>query len=175
MLLFHGTGASNVLGVLAEGLCCAPPAATVHGHAYGKGIYFADAVDKSMQYAHNSRGNPNTNNHMIVFLAEVFLGKMDPGGHQPREGYDSVLAPNGPSTYVSLVTKNTGVCIPVGAKAGRRPELPWHGVGGFNEYVVFNPAQILIRYLVLLKNKDFVPLSDSEINDLPINDDACSR
>ena len=39
---------------------------------------------------------------------------------------------------------------------------------GFNEYVVFNPAQIRLRYLVLLKTSRFVPLSDAKINALPI-------
>ena len=167
MLLFHGTGACNALGVLADGLCCAPPAAAVHGHAYGKGIYFADAVDKSLQYATNINGNPNTKHHRIVFLAEVFLGRMDAEGaqfgaacSQTRDGYDSVVALNGPSTYRSLVIRNTGVRIPVGAndKSGH----------SFNEYVVFNPAQILLRYLVLLKDKNFTSLSDAKINALPM-------
>ena len=55
--------------------------------------------------------------------------------------------------------RNTGVRIPVGAngKSGH----------SFNEYVVFNPAQILLRYLVLLKDKNFTSLSDAKINALP--------
>ncbi|MBS0285360.1 MAG: hypothetical protein JSS15_13160 [Proteobacteria bacterium] len=42
------------------------------------------------------------------------------------------------------------------------------GGHGFNEYVVFNPAQIALRYLVLLKAKHYVPLSDAKINALPM-------
>ncbi|MBS0285361.1 MAG: WGR domain-containing protein, partial [Proteobacteria bacterium] len=116
MLLFHGSSATNVLGILSEGLCCAPPTANIHGHAYGKGVYFADVITKSIGYGHNSGGNPNTNNHIIVFIAEVFLGKVDQGGGHPRDGYDSVFAPNGATSFSSVVTTKTGARIPIGAK-----------------------------------------------------------
>lgn len=160
MLLFHGTRAANVLGILTDGLCCAPPSAQVTGHCYGKGVYFADSIDKSIGYASNQGGNPNTNNHSIVFLAEVFLGKIDPEGAGLRDGYDSVLAPNGPTHFTSIIETKTGARIPIGAK--NMSEC------GYNEYVIFNPAQIRLRYLVVLRRNNFEPLSDAAINALPM-------
>ena len=116
MLLFHGTCAANVFGILNEGLCCAPPSATIHGHAYGKGVYFADVISKSLAYASNNGGNPNTNNHATVFVAEVYLGKVDQGGSRPRDRYDSVLIQNGPASFSSVIETKTGARIPLGAK-----------------------------------------------------------
>ncbi len=55
--------------------------------SFGRGVYFGDCVSKSLGYAENSGGNPNTDNHMVLFLAEVFVGKMDTNGHRPRPGY----------------------------------------------------------------------------------------
>lgn len=41
-LLFHGSGVTNYLGILAQGLRIAPPEAPTTGYMFGKGVYFAD-------------------------------------------------------------------------------------------------------------------------------------
>ena len=43
-LLFHGSGMSNWLGLLAQGMRIAPPEAPVTGYMFGKGCYFADMM-----------------------------------------------------------------------------------------------------------------------------------
>lgn len=114
MLLWHGSCAANVVGILKDGLCCAPPTAQVTGHAFGKGVYFADVAGKSLGYASNVGGNPNTSHHSLLFVAEVFLGKMDLGGDRPRDGYDSVVARGRREPRSSLVVAETGARIPSG-------------------------------------------------------------
>lgn len=42
LLLWHGSGAANFVGILTQGLRVAPPEAPVSGYAFGKGVYFAD-------------------------------------------------------------------------------------------------------------------------------------
>jgi len=42
MLLWHGTRASNLIGILLQGLKIAPPEAPTTGLAFGKGVYLAD-------------------------------------------------------------------------------------------------------------------------------------
>ena len=48
--LFHGTGRENLLSILSRGLLIAPPEAALCGHAFGKGVYFADQFLKSKNY-----------------------------------------------------------------------------------------------------------------------------
>jgi len=50
-LLFHGSGMSNYLGILAQGLRIAPKEAPTTGFMFGKGVYFADTFEKSKAYA----------------------------------------------------------------------------------------------------------------------------
>lgn len=50
-LLFHGSGMSNYLGILNQGLRIAPKEAPTTGYMFGKGVYFADQFKKSQNYA----------------------------------------------------------------------------------------------------------------------------
>ena len=50
-LLWHGSGMTNFLGILSQGLRIAPPEAPVTGYNFGKGVYFADLASKSAQYS----------------------------------------------------------------------------------------------------------------------------
>ena len=70
MLLWHGSRFSNFVGILSQGLRIAPPEAPSTGYNFGKGVYFADMIDKSWDYAH-----PNLSGNVGIFvLAEVALG-----------------------------------------------------------------------------------------------------
>lgn len=112
VLLWHGSTASNIIGILRDGLCSAPACAPITGHAFGKGVYFADMAEKSLGYAANSGGNPNTNQHRFLFLSEVYLGLMDQGHDKPRAGYDSLLVKGQVGPTGSLITSSTGVRVP---------------------------------------------------------------
>lgn len=53
-LLFHGSALFNFVGILSQGLRIAPKEAPNHGYMFGKGVYFADMMSKSLAYS-NSR------------------------------------------------------------------------------------------------------------------------
>ncbi|CAI5728877.1 unnamed protein product [Hyaloperonospora brassicae] len=87
-LLWHGTKRTNLLGILSQGLRVAPPEAPHHGYACGKGLYFANVVEKSLGYCGtpyalpvlNKEGNVGENmtkTHEVhyMLLCEVALGK----------------------------------------------------------------------------------------------------
>jgi len=144
LLLWHGSGIYNFLGILSEGLRVAPPSAPTSGYLYGKGIYFADMLAKSLPYCRNSG---------LLLLSEVALGKV----HQvtkptyfegPPEDCNSVMAlgNSGPDFSDSVVLPN-GVRIPLNVPV----VLNEHSKIQYNEYIVYNPSQVRMRYLVQVK------------------------
>ena len=68
-LLWHGSGMSNFLGILSQGLRIAPPEAPSTGYMFGKGVYFADLMAKSAQYSHGYKDS------QLLLLCEVALGE----------------------------------------------------------------------------------------------------
>lgn len=69
MLLFHGSGMANSLSILSQGLRVKPPGAMHHGSAFGNGIYFANAFQKSRNYCSLNAGVG------FMLLCEVSTGK----------------------------------------------------------------------------------------------------
>jgi len=69
MLLFHGSGMANCLSILSQGLRVKPPGAMHHGSAFGNGIYFANAFQKSRHYCSLNCGVG------FLLLCEVSTGK----------------------------------------------------------------------------------------------------
>ena len=67
-LLFHGSGFTNFLGVLSQGMRIAPPEAPATGYMFGKGCYFADMFQKSLQYCNGYKSK-------LLILCDVALGK----------------------------------------------------------------------------------------------------
>ena len=67
-LLFHGSGVSNFLGLLAQGMRIAPPEAPPTGYMFGKGCYFADMFQKSLQYSAGIKSK-------LLLLCDVALGR----------------------------------------------------------------------------------------------------
>ncbi|XP_049603711.1 poly [ADP-ribose] polymerase 2 [Syngnathus scovelli] len=152
MLLWHGSRLSNWVGILNQGLRVAPPEAPVTGYMFGKGIYFADMSSKSANYCfarnHNQVG--------LLLLCEVALGDSNelldadynadnlPAGKHSTKGVGRT-GPD-PQNFVSL----NGVTVPMGpgvkttqrgSKAGAYSLL-------YNEFIVYNPAQTRMRYLL---------------------------
>lgn len=150
MLLWHGSRLSNWAGILSQGLRIAPPEAPVTGYMFGKGIYFADMCSKSANYCMASCSNSTG----LLTLCEVALGttndllaanyKADqlPSGCNSVKGVGS-MAPN-PKTYATM---DDGVVVPLG------PADQVRGAHSllYNEFIVYNPAQVRIRYLVKVK------------------------
>ncbi|KAL2097172.1 hypothetical protein ACEWY4_006379 [Coilia grayii] len=153
MLLWHGSRLSNWVGILSQGLRVAPPEAPVTGYMFGKGIYFADMSSKSANYCFASQKN----NIGILLLSEVALGdsnellaadynanRLPPGKHSTK-GLGQT-SPD-PKNYVTM----NDIIVPMGP--GMKTGI---GQGGgysllYNEYIVYNPAQTCMRYLLKVK------------------------
>ena len=67
ILLFHGTKAENVLGILSKGLIIAPIEAESSGNRYGSGIYLSDQFNKALDYCSGDK--------KYVLVVDTFLDK----------------------------------------------------------------------------------------------------
>jgi len=148
-LLWHGSRTANFIGILSEGLRVAPPSAARSGAAYGKGIYFADMVAKSVAYCRSSSGQS-----AFLLLSEVALGKMRSSQktsvvEELPSGYHSLVAHGrkGPSFEESIVLPN-GVTIPIGAANDQRNDGKMKYLNYYSEYIVPDVSQVRLRYLV---------------------------
>ncbi|XP_013925201.1 PREDICTED: poly [ADP-ribose] polymerase 1 [Thamnophis sirtalis] len=148
-LLWHGSRTTNFAGILSQGLRIAPPEAPVTGYMFGKGIYFADMVSKSANYCHTSQVDPVG----LLLLGEVALGNMFelknashitklPKGKHSVKGLGKT-APD-PTATASL----DGADVPLGKG------IP-SGISNtclmYNEYIVYDIAQVKLKYLLKLK------------------------
>jgi len=147
-LLWHGSRLSNFVGILSQGLRIAPPEAPKSGYRFGKGIYFADCVSKSASYCHTSKDAPTG----IMLLNEVALGRMcelknDLYMEKPQPGTDSTKALGATAPDPKQDIYWDGVKIPRG--------VPKHtnirSSCSHNEYIVYDVAQVNIRYLLKLR------------------------
>lgn len=147
-LLWHGSRTTNYAGILSKGLRIAPPEAPVTGYMFGKGVYFADMVSKSANYCCTSRSN----NTGLLLLCDVALGnmyertsadyieKLPPGKHSTK-GIGKT-EPD-PSDHAEM----DGSHIPLGK--GLKREIQSDLL--YNEYIVYDVAQIQAKYLLQMK------------------------
>jgi len=135
LLLWHGSRVANFLGILSLGLRIAPPESPITGWNFGKGIYFADSISKSMGYCDSTlvenedqifapkeeeKKNFVNLNASFLILCEVALGNMyeriSPYYMEgAKEGYQSTkaLGSEGPDPETNVVLDD-GVIVPVG-------------------------------------------------------------
>uniref|UniRef100_A0A3Q3LC20 Poly [ADP-ribose] polymerase n=1 Tax=Labrus bergylta TaxID=56723 RepID=A0A3Q3LC20_9LABR len=139
-LLWHGSRLSNWV-------------APVTGYMFGKGIYFADMSSKSANYCF-----ANQNNHVgLLLLSEVALGDCNelldadyeaanlPAGKHSTKG----LGQTGPDPKNSVTLD--GMTVPMGP--GVKTKLARQNAYSllYNEFIVYNPAQTRMRYLLRIK------------------------
>ncbi|KAL0477441.1 hypothetical protein AKO1_005714, partial [Acrasis kona] len=156
MLLWHGSSASNYLSILSSGLRIAPPEAPVSGYMFGKGVYFSDVFKKSESYCHAHMFNGRA----YLMLCEVALGDMSNQYNAnymetPQPGTLSTkgLGRNAPDYTKPSFVMYDGVKVPL-------QEVVQDDTGNYtrkyslnyNEYIVYNEAQVKIRYLIQVKN-----------------------
>lgn len=148
MLLWHGSRLTNWTGILSQGLRIAPPEAPSTGYMFGKGVYFADMVSKSANYCYTSPRDSIG----VLLLCEVALGEMN---ELISANYDAGKLPKGklstmgvgsthPDPKQSKVLSD-GVIVPIGKpieKPGEQSSLL------YNEYIVYDVAQIRMRYVL---------------------------
>eukprot|EP00049_Salpingoeca_infusionum_P005521 m.93150 g.93150 ORF g.93150 m.93150 type:complete len:2953 (-) comp12996_c0_seq1:137-8995(-) len=157
MLLWHGTKLSNVLGIVSEGLRPAPANAPTTGWMFGKGVYFADVYSKSEGYLSTHCGGSDlASHHGCMFLAEVATGSQEcrtqANANPPGEGYDSIKGVGSNVPGQSLHTLKDNVIVPSGPVVN----VPSQSMGlSYNEYIVFDHTRIQLRYLILLRDKQW--------------------
>ncbi|XP_046383121.1 poly [ADP-ribose] polymerase [Ischnura elegans] len=151
-LLWHGSRLTNYAGILSQGLRIAPPEAPVTGYMFGKGIYFADMVSKSANYCCTS----STNSTGILLLCEVALGNMM---EKTNADFIEKLPKNVHSVKGVGMTQPDpqhahtlpdGVEIPLG-KGVPQPSIKSSLL--YNEYIVYDVAQVNIRYALKVNFK----------------------
>ncbi|KAG2129775.1 poly polymerase catalytic domain-containing protein [Suillus clintonianus] len=159
MLLWHGSRTTNFAGILKQGLRIAPPEAPVTGYMFGKGVYFADMMSKSAGYCYSSLSNQIG----VLLLCEVavkpFL-EMNNANYNAHEdckkneklatkGVGMIQPTNWQDAGMALGHKELeGVHMPKGEASNVSPP------GAFlmyNEYIVYDPSQIRLRYLLMVK------------------------
>ncbi|RIA96512.1 poly polymerase catalytic domain-containing protein [Glomus cerebriforme] len=154
VLLWHGSRKTNFAGILSQGLRIAPPNAPVTGYMFGKGVYFADIVSKSAQYVHCT----SHDNIGLMLLNEVALGDMleleysdfEAGIKAKKQSKHSVkgcgrICPD-PKGFNVL---ENGCIIP----CGKGIEKFSYQSLFYNEYIVYDEAQIMQKYLIKMKFK----------------------
>ncbi|XP_053548122.1 poly [ADP-ribose] polymerase 1-like [Bombina bombina] len=148
-LLWHGSRATNFAGILSQGLRIAPPEAPVTGYMFGKGIYFADMVSKSANYCHTSPNNPIG----FILLGEVALGNM----HELKTAGQITKLPKGLHSVKGLgrtapdpaaTVQLDGVDVPLGPGVST---MISDSSLLYNEYIVYDIAQVNLKYLLKLK------------------------
>lgn len=152
-LLWHGSRTTNFAGILSQGLRIAPPEAPVTGYMFGKGIYFADMVSKSANYCATSSVHPTG----LLMLCEVALGDMYERYHAD---YIEKL-PTGKHSCVGLgattpnpqqfQTLEGDITVPCGLPT--KATLPTQSSLLYNEYIVYDVAQVQAKYLLKMKFK----------------------
>lgn len=152
-LLWHGSRSTNYGGILSQGLRIAPPEAPMSGYMFGKGVYFADMSSKSANYCVPY----NSANMGLLLLCDVELG--NPMFEQFQANFN---AGTDAKAQGKIATLGKGRTIPAGWKdAGclhpalsgvQMPDVSKSTMCGngslqYNEYIVYDVAQIRQRYL----------------------------
>lgn len=155
-LLWHGSRATNFGGILSQGLRIAPPEAPATGYMFGKGVYLADMSSKSAGYCCSF----NTGGTGLLLLCEAELG--EPPLKLTHADYDAgkrakeanCLSTWGVGRTAPLVWKDAGTVSKTLAGTSMpdvvsKPPGATNEGGGlqYNEYIVYDVAQIKLRYL----------------------------
>lgn len=150
-LLWHGSRLTNWVGILSHGLKIAPPEAPVTGYMFGKGIYFADMVSKSANYCFTSKQS----NTGLLMLCETALGDMyectqaTPVTTLPNKKHSTKgIGKTFPNPKDSHIRKD-GVEIPLGEPIETNKVTSLL----YNEFIVYDIAQVNCQYLLKMKFK----------------------
>jgi len=148
-LLWHGSRLPNYIGLLSQGIRIAPPEAPITGYFLGKGAYFADCVSVSSQYCRTTKEHTTG----LLLLADVAMGRMLQIAHGKnvaksdldKAGFHSVkcFGTLGPLAAYDIQTPE-GLIASVGREGSTGVPI---SELVHNEYVVYDAAQIRLRFL----------------------------
>eukprot|EP00827_Trimyema_finlayi_P002595 TRINITY_DN2312_c0_g1_i3.p2 TRINITY_DN2312_c0_g1~~TRINITY_DN2312_c0_g1_i3.p2 ORF type:complete len:215 (+),score=65.26 TRINITY_DN2312_c0_g1_i3:274-918(+) len=136
-LLWHGSRVGNFVGILSSGFRIMPNA----GGLFGKGLYFADMLEKSAGYCSQENGVS------LALLGEVAMGNInekmtfDCQAHNLPKGKDSVL---GCASQAPPMTNIWGNQV----KYAAGKPVKFKGQIGHDEYLVYTEKQATMRFLV---------------------------
>ena len=157
-LLWHGSRSCNYGGILSQGLRIAPPEAPANGKAFGKGIYLADRACKSAAYCDPWTSGQNMG---LLLLCETQLG--EPAYVRRDHEYNAAESMRERGLISAKMVENAAN-EPVGWMDARVVNGELEGAfmpdykvalpaarGNPNEYIVYDVAQIRIRYVFMLR------------------------
>lgn len=158
-LLWHGSRSTNFAGILSQGLRIAPPEAPVNGYMFGKGVYFADMMSKSAGYCYTHLSNGVG----ILLLCEVavkpFFEQYGANSNAAEEcKAEGKLCTLGLGRTQPVDWQDAGEVL--GNPELKGCEMPKGGGQDvnspnaylqYNEYIVYNVAQIRVRYLLMVQ------------------------
>ncbi|KAJ3315079.1 hypothetical protein HDU76_002274 [Blyttiomyces sp. JEL0837] len=165
-LLWHGSKVSNFLGILSSGLRVAPIEAAMSGYMFGKGVYFADVFCKSYGYTFDDSSSDSGHDaYSCLLLCEVALGtsyeaenaeymEAPPAGTHSTKG----LGMTGPQKENEMTLFEDGTKLSLGPisentlRKNTTTGVEIRRTLNYNEYIVYNPSQIKIRYLVVTRD-----------------------
>lgn len=149
-LLWYSAPLACWAGLLSNGMRLPQPETPFSGYSFGKGVYFSDMVSAAA-----AKSGAGDGERAIVLLCEVALGK-SVERHEAAKRGSSKLAPGHHSTIGRGLLAPSGLrVLPDGAHLPLGPVeeqcLPALAAGSArlpcNEYVIYNPAHIRMRYL----------------------------
>ena len=93
-LLWHGTKPQNLISIFSKGLITNAPYVETTGKLFGNGLYFADVLDKSVNYAQNpyswnyrrkSSSADKQMNEQYLLLCDVYMGRVKELRYDPYD------------------------------------------------------------------------------------------
>lgn len=147
MLLWHGSLVANIANIIQQGL----KLSVSRSGTFGRGLYFSDSVSKSAEYC-----KMGCFRNGMLLLCEVALGNVHEQGKmlardRPPESHSvkglGHFQPNPDEAF----TRHDGVVIPLGKHLEVQDDQNNLKIRSYNEFVVYNEAQVNIQYLVQVK------------------------
>ena len=162
ILLFHGTKAQNMLGILSKGLLIAPVESQSSGSRFGNGIYLSDSFKKCLSYTYGG-------DKLYILLVDVYLDKVFKISKSNKftnvkdikmKGYNCLI--NDSQKYISFEDRiyfNNGMTVPTKMieikKENDSNSFGYsldYSLDRDSEYVIYDPKLVNIKYIIELQN-----------------------
>ena len=153
ILLFHGTKAENVLGILNKGLLIAPIEAESTGNKYGNGIYLSDSFDKALDYC--------SGNKKYVLVVDTFLDKSFQISEKNRFKDVKTLKKNRFNCLINdtkvHITEDriyfiNGTSVPISIIKKESPKDKDYYYDYEPEYVIYDSKLVNVKYIIELED-----------------------
>ena len=154
ILLFHGTKAQNLLGILSKGLLIAPIEAKFTGNKYGNGIYLADSFWKAYNYC-----DEDDKNKKYILVVDTYLDKafeVDKknkftGVKNLKKNKFNCLINNSKyfTDFEDRIYLNCGTTVPMSMIKKENNDYDDY----YAEYVIYDTKLVNIKYIIELGEK----------------------